>query len=81
MEINLGYNAEISVITNSRGETSIKIEDHKSLADTLVSSVLCGYGVEPFARSVNRDELLAIIKEYNELYVDENGLIITKEDL
>ena len=71
MKIDLRYNAEISIYTNYRNETTLDIEDNKLLPNILITKILEDYGVEPLIDNLSKEDIKEIILQLNGLYEDE----------
>lgn len=71
MEINLGYNARVSIYNSYNNETTLEIEDDILLQKVLVETLLTEYDVEPFVQNIPVEYLQEIFFKLKELYSDE----------
>lgn len=81
MEINLGYNADITVRSNYLVETTLEIENNKNLPNVLVDSILREYGVEPLAQNIPIEYLQDLLALMKDLYSDEYNIDFKIEKL
>lgn len=64
-ELKLGYNLDVMVSSNFKGETTISIEKNEYLFQNILLSILNKDGYKSLLKVLSREELIELIGDYN----------------